>query len=346
MNKIIEKLSEELSSYKYNEIVANPKVSVIIPCYNVEKYVAECLKSIISQTLKDIEIIVVNDGSTDYTLEIIKTFMKYDSRIHLIDRENRGLGTVRNDTMNYAKGECIYFIDSDDLVETDMLEDAYNTYCKTNANVVVFGAYGIREGKRGTCMYDIKRIPSKFKNKILSKKQIEDVLFKLPRFTMSKLYERKFLMDNNIRFQEKCIGEDQIFFYEAMLQAKNIFILDKNYYGYRRNRKDSITFSKKKTNNSVILNFYEIINFIESQNFSPALKNKILDKHFNKCVSWLGKCSDEYRGKYFADLQKLCSYLAENYPELCFDKIKIKEKDSYLKLKLKLCCLKIRRLFK
>lgn len=344
MENIINKLSKELSSHQFSEIITTPKVSVIIPAYNVEKYIIECLKSVIFQSLKDIEIIVVNDGSTDNTLEIIKTFMKYDSRIRLIDRENRGVGVVKNDALNHAKGECVSFIDSDDVVEFDMLEKAYNKYNETKSNVVVFGAYALREGKRKKCLYGIEKIPAKFRNKTVFPKDIQKILFKLPLVAMCKIYNREFLLNNNIRFQEGCIGEDQIFFLKAILLSDKIFILNKNLYGYRRNRKDSLTFKKKKENNSVILNFYEIENFVKSSEFSQKLKIKILDKYFGKCVSWLGKCSDEYRGKYFADLEKLHLFLIENYPNLCFDKITIKEKDAYLKLKLKLCCLKMRRL--
>lgn len=339
----MKKLSEELASNKFDEMITEPKVSVIIPAYNVEKYIVECLKSVINQTLKEIEIIIVNDGSTDNTLEIIKTFMKYDTRIRLIDRENRGVGVVKNNALNYAKGECVSFIDSDDVIEPDLLENAYNKYCENNVEVVVFGAYALKEGKRKKCLYGIEKIPPKFRNKVVNRVDVQKILFKLPLVAMCKIYDREFLMNNNIRFQEGCIGEDQIFFLKAMLLAKNIFITDKNYYGYRRNRKDSLTFKKKKENNSVILNFYEIEKFVKSAEFSSELKLKILDRYFNKCVSWLGKCSDEYRKKYFTDLKKLCSHLVENYPDLCFDKVGIKERDIYLNLKLKLCCLKVRR---
>lgn len=343
MSNTIEKLSEELSSHKYEQIITNPKITVIIPAYNVEKYISECLKSIIFQTLKEIEIIVVNDGSKDRTLEIIKTFMKYDSRIRLIDKENRGVGVVKNDTLNFANGECISFIDSDDVIEADMLEKAYNEYNQQKADVVIFGAYALRDGKRGKCLYGVEKIPQKFRNKIISKNETEKILFKLPLIAMCKIYNRKFLMENKIRFQEGCIGEDQIFFLKAILLSNKTFVMNKNLYGYRRNRKDSLTFNKKKNNNSVILNFYEIENFIKSTDFTNKLKTKILDKYFDKCVSWLGKCSVEYKEKYYTDLQKLCSYLVENHPGLYFDKIKVCKNDSYINLKLKLYYLKIRR---
>ena len=100
----------------------NALVSVIIPAYNVAEYIPFCLDSLISQTYKNLEIICVNDGSTDSTLDIIKEYAEKDSRIILIDKENGGLPSARNAGMNIAKGDYISFVDSDDVVSLDMIE--------------------------------------------------------------------------------------------------------------------------------------------------------------------------------------------------------------------------------
>lgn len=94
-----------------------PKVSIIVPVYNVEKYLAKCLDSLVNQTLKDIEIICINDGSTDNSLEILNTYAQKDSRITIIDKKNEGVSAARNTGLNISKGEYIMFVDSDDYLE-------------------------------------------------------------------------------------------------------------------------------------------------------------------------------------------------------------------------------------
>ena len=102
----------------------NIKISVIIPVYNVEKYIIECIESIINQTLKDIEIIVVNDGTKDNSIKIVEEYLS-DKRIKIINKANGGLSSARNEGMKVAKGEYIYFIDSDDFINEDVLEVLY-----------------------------------------------------------------------------------------------------------------------------------------------------------------------------------------------------------------------------
>ena len=111
------------------------KVSVIVPIYNSEKYLERCIKSIINQSLRDIEIILINDGSKDNSLNICKNFHNKDSRIKIIDKENEGVGSARNDGIKIAKGEWISFIDSDDFVESDFLECLYNEAISKNVEI-------------------------------------------------------------------------------------------------------------------------------------------------------------------------------------------------------------------
>ena len=119
--------------------MANPKISVIVPVYNVEKYLAECLDSIINQTLKDIEIICLNDGSTDNSLAILKEYASKDSRIILIDKQNDGLGYTRKIGLDNATGKYILFCDSDDYyAELTAFEELYNYIEKVKVDVVIF----------------------------------------------------------------------------------------------------------------------------------------------------------------------------------------------------------------
>ena len=117
-----------------------PKVSVIIPVYNTEEYIGETLNSIINQTLKDIEIIVINDGSTDNSLRIINEYAQRDSRITVFTQANQGLSLTRNKGIIEARGEYIYFMDSDDLLENDALNSCYKHSTKGHLDFLFFDA--------------------------------------------------------------------------------------------------------------------------------------------------------------------------------------------------------------
>ena len=130
-----------------------PKVSVIVPVYNVEKYIEKCLESLVNQTLKDIEIIIVNDGSKDKSEKIINKFLSKYKNIVYVEKQNGGLSDARNYGMKYAKGEYIAFLDSDDYVDTTIYEKMYNKAKEENAD---FG-YGLCGGSDRACGGD--RIP-------------------------------------------------------------------------------------------------------------------------------------------------------------------------------------------
>ena len=131
-NRIIEIIKSE-------KHIENPKISVIIPVYNVEKFLRECLDSVVNQTMRDIEIICVNDGSTDGSLDILKEYAKKDDRIIVINQTNGFVESARNNGLKIAKGEYIQFVDSDDYLELNACETAYNYALQYKADVVVFG---------------------------------------------------------------------------------------------------------------------------------------------------------------------------------------------------------------
>ena len=117
----------------------NPKISIIVPIYNVEKYLPKCIDSIINQTLENIEIILVNDGSTDSCAEIIESYANKDNRIKVIHKKNGGQSSARNMGLDIAKGEYIGFVDSDDWLHYDMYENMYKSIKKVNSDLCVCG---------------------------------------------------------------------------------------------------------------------------------------------------------------------------------------------------------------
>ena len=140
MNKVIEykdKIKPQCGNYFTKSPVDNPKVSIIIPVYNTEIYLEKCLESIIRQSLKEIEIIITNDGSSDNSLQIIRAFEEFDKRIKVINQEKQGQAAARNRGIEIAKGEYIGFVDSDDWIDFDYYEKLYLTAKKYNSDVAL-----------------------------------------------------------------------------------------------------------------------------------------------------------------------------------------------------------------
>lgn len=192
-------------------------VSIIIPAYNAEKYIEKCLDSLLSQTLKEIEIIVINDGSKDNTEELVKKYN--DKRIKYYKNTNHGIGYTRNFGIDKATGKYIMFLDSDDYVEKNICEELYNKAEKDKLDLVICDFYKEYDnGKKET----IKT--SSFKNSSL--KENPDIIteFLSP---WAKLYKRELIVNNNIKFVENLKYEDAPFVIEALDKAKLIGKVDK-----------------------------------------------------------------------------------------------------------------------
>lgn len=187
-------------------------ISIIIPAYNAEKYIKKCLDSLIKQTKKEIEIIVINDGSKDNTEEIIKSYT--DSRIKYYKNTNHGIGYSRNYGIEKAKGKYIMFLDSDDYVEKDICEKLYNKARNDDLDVVICDFF--KEFENG----NIEEIHTNdFKNSSL--KDNPDIITEYLS-PWAKLYSTKLLKDNNIKFVENLKYEDAPFVIEALDKAKKI----------------------------------------------------------------------------------------------------------------------------
>jgi len=217
-----------------------PKVSVIIPVYNLEKYVSRCLDSVIGQTLQDIEIICINDGSTDKSLDVLRDYETNDPRIRVFDKENRGQGVARNMGIGLAKGEYIGFVDGDDWVEADMYEAMYEAAKKNDADLHLctirrVDADGYELGIK--CNYG-RFIGEKSNDDALvfNIRDFADVFFQLERLSMNKIYKSTFLKNNKIFFSSIRCYEDNIFHFRTMIEAKRISITRKPFYTYIINR--------------------------------------------------------------------------------------------------------------
>lgn len=213
------------------------KVSVIIPVYNVEDYIEKCLESVVNQTLKEIEIIVVNDGTKDNSIKKIEKYFS-DSRIKIINKQNGGLSSARNAGLEIAKGEYISFIDSDDFIEEKMLEELYNE--SENADIVFSNNlnYNMLDNKLS------KEEREFFFDKMSNKGSY--ICMYSSAVVWNKIYKRDFLEKNNLKFIEGIIHEDDIFTIKSHFLAKKVKYVKKFHYYYRINRRDSIMSNKVK----------------------------------------------------------------------------------------------------
>ena len=211
-----------------------PKISVIIPVYNAARYLEECITSLLVQTLTSCEFIFVNDGSKDNSQTIIETYQKRDDRIILINQENQGVSEARNTGILRSTGTYLSFVDSDDYVKEDFLEQLYNAVIQNGAKIVISNFSTIKNGipisieppfETNTCYIE----PA-------IKKQV--VPFFIERDGMNnvwnKLYDSKFIKENNLFFPVGMThGEDGLFNIQAFYKASKVFFLDYSGYFYR-----------------------------------------------------------------------------------------------------------------
>ena len=220
----------------------NPKVSVIIPVYNVEPFLRECLDSIANQTLRDIEIICVNDGSTDNSLDILEEYRATDPRFTVFNQENKGLSAARNKGMQRASGDYLYFIDSDDYLDLDALKTVAQLADETDLDVVLFERspfYDVEELKR-TNLASISPVTetSFYCCGIDYMKDAKDNGTYSP-VVFRALYRRKLLQENHIQFKDGILHEDNLFSFQVFMSAGKVLQIPDPFY-HRRIRADSI----------------------------------------------------------------------------------------------------------
>ena len=222
-----------------------PKVSIVIPVYNVEKYLDRCVNSVLNQTLKEIEIILVDDGSPDRCPEMCDRYSEQDSRIKVIHKINGGLGMARNSGMQIANGEFVAFVDSDDFVQKDMYEKFYESAKGNNLDVCVGGFYRVsRDGGINSCYPALKNqlfigkeiYTNVFLNLLGSRVDYYDDIF-LNASSCFCIYSVKMLKKNNISFysEREYISEDLIFNLEAFKYAGKVYFLNECFYTYCEN---------------------------------------------------------------------------------------------------------------
>lgn len=283
-----------------------PKVSVIIPVYNVEKYLRECLDSVVNQTLQDIEIICINDGSTDNSLEILKEYAKRDERIDIIDSINKGVSTARNLGIDKSQGKYIIFVDSDDWLEPDCIAKAFDNITKTKADILCYGFNIIDNLQKQKCWhFEI------IKNNCLKPEYNIQALKPFLTYVWDKIYRAEFIKKNQIYFPENIsTAEDGIFNLFCLYKKPKYIFLPQLFYNYRTNNKNSATNQLENVILSDSIAFKYIINSSQFGVIDENLKILTIEKFINGIYYYYTKNKNFARKlKYIYQINKLIKYI-------------------------------------
>ena len=272
------------------------KLSIIVPVYNVEKYLPKCLESLIKQTLKDIEIICVNDGSMDNSLAILKEFASKDSRVRIIDNQHQGVAKTRNTGIEQSTGEYIGFVDSDDYIDLDFFEKLYNSATKSNSDIAIAS---ILKHKNFFNIYNAKYTKEETAITIQDKIKLCEDKKHFFFYAWNKIYHSGFIKENNIKFSEGQIYEDVMFAIKALYYSNKIISVYGTKYHYIEHE-NSLTKYKDKTGekeHDLIKAYSELQEFCNSKNIEiPERLNYYTKENF-------GFILNLYKGKYQSKIQ-------------------------------------------
>lgn len=277
------------------------KVSIIVPVYGVEKYIAKCLDSLVNQTLEDIEVIVVNDGTKDNSQKIIDKYVKkYPNKIKSFIKENGGQGSARNYGLKKATGEYIGYVDSDDYVELDMYEKLYNKAREHNLDIVICGNYNVSED------YQTKKIDLEFIkyddnkiNALLGKKAV-----------WNKIYKKNIIED--LEFRSKVWYEDFDFSIKAICNAKKIDYINEPLYDYLIREGSTMNNSNIERNLEIIEAFDEIIKDKKYKKYYEIIEFLAIDHiYISAIVRVINAKADKQ--KKLEVINKLIEYINNNF---------------------------------
>lgn len=282
------------------------EISVIVPVYNVEKYLQKCIESIIHQTFKDLEIILVNDGSTDRSLEILREYEKRDSRITVIDKANGGVSEARNIGIDIAKGKYLYFADSDDYMHSQLLEIMHEQIVKHGCDMTICDMCYVREGektKEENEILDVKREEIDSAIYVQTMEEAFSLMFRDKHIEfiipINKLYSADLFRE--IRYPVGRIHEDEYTTYKLIYQSKKIVYITIPLYYYVR-RRNSITtsaFSEKRFDR--VLAFGERADFCIAHNMNVVQAVKWYLRYYEDFIK-------QFKKQFPGESEKLKEY--------------------------------------
>ena len=279
------------------------KVSVIVPVYNVEKYISKCLESLVNQTLKEIEIIAVNDGSPDNSQKIIDKFQKkYSKKIKSFIKDNEGQGSARNLGLKYAKGEYISFVDSDDFIDKEMLEKMYNLAKKDNSDIVI-------------C--DMKDYYSDGTFKEFNCTKYNSV-YEVTPSSCNKIFRKSII--GNIKFLNKLWYEDFNFTTKMLLKSPKISVINKSYYCCNSHNNSTMNNNNSLKNLDMLevmedlIKYAKINNYYDENLFTFLIFHHILITSINR----VARQKNKDKKKVIKEFRSYCHKNIPNYKKYPF----------------------------
>ncbi len=301
---------EKTAKFRLKHGGSVPLVSVVMPVYNAEKYIEQALDSLLEQSVKYLEIIAVDDGSTDGSLEILKRYAAKDHRIRVYTQENQYAGAARNLGMSHAKGEYLLFLDSDDFFEKDLIKDTYYKAKLNDADIVLFGArhYHDQTGEITEGNYlDLSYAPEK---EPFCWKDCPDTLFQIGSdCPWTKLFKRTFIERTGLQFQKLYNANDIFFVLSAISMADRIVTLDQPYVNYRVGLQHNLQSSQKRC---FLEAYYAWHDQLKKIGRLDVLRKSYANCVVNGCVHNLRKITDlnlkralfeQLKNEAFADLE-------------------------------------------
>ena len=285
------------------------EISVIIPVYNVEKYLEECLNSVCNQSFEDIEIICVNDGSADSSLDILNDYAKRDDRIKIISQPNQGLGAARNAGLRHVNGNYIYFLDSDDYIELDTLEKLYNNALSNNSDMVLFKLKKVDDFKN----VHKRGVPFRIDD-IFGDIDYDDFTFTyrdVKRHVMNssfsaclKLYKKEFVDKLDFSFPVGLNFEDVPVHVKVMIEAERLSFVPESLYNYRSNPNSILNSSANGFDIFSVIDLVE--DYLKQNNYYDEFENEFIKFKITQILQYLKtEKSEDYFNKTKEEFLKI-----------------------------------------
>lgn len=282
-----------------------PKISVIVPVYNTEKYLKKCLESIVHQTYQDFEIIIINDGSTDNSQKIIDEYIKeYSDKVKCINKENSGLSSARNSGIEVARGDYIIFVDSDDYIETKLFEQAL-PYMQKDIDLIKYKLIKVDDKYR-----ELERINGPTFDKVTGEEGFNKLVFNdvLLEPACLYLYKKDIFADSNLRFLENTYHEDFGLIPIILLNAKSMVSID--FFGYYYvQASNSITRNEDYTKtvkraNDLLIHYDNMKNKINEIKLSNYTKDNIKQYYTNAILEIAKTLKTKDKKQYILEIKK------------------------------------------
>lgn len=275
----------------------NIKISVVVPVYNAEPFLKEAMESLLNQTFKNFEIICVNDGSKDNSLEMLNDFASKDQRVRVIDKPNGGCGSARNMGLDNVRGEYIYFFDPDDYIDPTTFEKLYNNVIKNDSELVICNFVQFRDGEpiNYNSGFNFKNILPNvdFNNYTCDYHEIKNLVLNSFMAPWFKLYKREFLERyDDFRFDLNIAFDDVPFHVKSMIRATKISFVPEYFYYYRLSNPNSV--NNTKTNQIDIFKIIDIVEtFLKNEGYFDEFKSEFYNFKINHIMLYIISCNFE-----------------------------------------------------